>query len=1360
MESLDRYPDVNEVRILGIINRGMNCFSTVVMQSLMQIPRFVLNAMQCYPCTEVMKGIEIFILKYIGTSMEGGTVMSYPVPLFTELLGFPANETACAVEFFSALMESYRETGLSSSDVEPINSMFEIAIEITLHEPVCHYHTSLSLSICDSVEFGILEYLEDCLLTLEDGSEVTKVTKFISLPPVLSIELTRGEKVGKKLYRGPVINHNLSMHDANGTHRYSLYSIMIYYPGSLGHYVVYIKKNGNWYLCNDSDVKQVSDAELEGYCYNAIRRTVPCLCMYLDVDKERDLLYCDMKDPHNAVPKVRRMTEVRSIQKSKANQLWLSITTELDFNPHTLRFDGVTFRDGAALNSSIYEVKQRIINCVDIPNSSSLSYTSLWLFVNGKLSRRLNDETKISDLKSSDVLIMKHDENITQDNLLIMFVHYDRDANRSVYLGSRIVDRKMNVHRSVADCFPGLSTEHDQMIWKWDDRRYTMDPVDIGVDYSDLLLEFQDGSKVIIETSGTKTEFEMDDKCDATNLAFYVPDYFCGLSAPEFYYAHTRLFFFTITSRLKQRCVTAPLTITWDELLKGICNLLNISDWSKCSLHILGEAETPIEVDKGRQPRYLCTRCVYVGFPNELLNGANDLATEEAGLSSDDEFHPVVSTAGPAPTQVVHIDEYGNDLRDPVRRKLATPIRESSSDESDFSVNEHINTDSDSDAIDVSAHPSTSLAALGENIINDNSEEVAQYYRLPTVTEDVEYCPKQNKMTRRAFILSRDPPLTPPPLQPMRSLIEDPMPMKDYEKEIFRIASLQTCEIDEQTSLPVTTEHNGETMTYHEQKMALAALYGRKFANTTALFEKYTEIVPTGPFLASQGRTGASEMFLCNRRNCGAHIAVLYLKNGCKITSANPHKCVGFSVTTKEALDNYIRTLPTQSHLTQTFMSEVRTALKDPGLTDQRIRRSYKRVHDLGAVKRLKSWKLLPSLCQAVRSEGGTANILGIGENVSFCGIMPYFCHAYVQSDLFFPVVSIDGSFSCGLGRGVLLSIVAITGSRHILPLAWAWAVNEDSACVSALIQLFLPEERLRIASILTDEGSAILKSVREILSQDHIALCAKHREVHVSKEATHLFWKLIKAVTPAEYSEAKSQFRSLLPDDYKKEESRLLSLTKWETDRPRDMQMTNGIVESFNAMCRPYQTMEPFALLRHIYAVARGQIIALRQENGPYTKIADWILTTLAQQAARMIVTERNPDGTFTIEAGERRYQVDTNTRTCSCKFTMDAGLPCAHIMKVCHLTETSWEGYVHPRYKPERIKNVFKDIPSSLDFTALVPGKLDLKPPVLYSLKTRKKRGIGAMDIRKKCAEQSAGTAQKPTSQRGTKRTSKTRR
>ena len=61
-----------------------------------------------------------------------------------------------------------------------------------------------------------------------------------------------------------------------------------------------------------------------------------------------------------------------------------------------------------------------------------------------------------------------------------------------------------------------------------------------------------------------------------------------------------------------------------------------------------------------------------------------------------------------------------------------------------------------------------------------------------------------------------------------------------------------------------------------------------------------------------------------------------------------------------------------------------------------------------------------------------------------------------------------------------------------------------------------------------------------------------------------------------------------------------------------------------------------------------------------------------------------------------------------------------------------TQYKDYIHPRYLVSEITTVFPEIPVSLDFTAVVPRDAEIKPPKLYSLKTKKKRNMGIMDMK----------------------------
>ena len=161
----------------------------------------------------------------------------------------------------------------------------------------------------------------------------------------------------------------------------------------------------------------------------------------------------------------------------------------------------------------------------------------------------------------------------------------------------------------------------------------------------------------------------------------------------------------------------------------------------------------------------------------------------------------------------------------------------------------------------------------------------------------------------------------------------------------------------------------------------------------------------------------------------------------------------------------------------------------------------------------------------------------------------------------------------------------------------------------------------------------------------------------------------MIKSRSLAEYRENKEKFRANCPLEYAKIKDKIPKLSRWERDVPRDLLLTKGIVESFTAKCLPWRTYEPFDLLRQIYAMSRQQIISLIAEPGKYTVSAQNSLTLAVQMATRLKVTSRNLDDTYTynIRGRGRDFQVDIRLGTCSCKFHMNCGLPCPHMIRVC---------------------------------------------------------------------------------------------
>ena len=549
----------------------------------------------------------------------------------------------------------------------------------------------------------------------------------------------------------------------------------------------------------------------------------------------------------------------------------------------------------------------------------------------------------------------------------------------------------------------------------------------------------------------------------------------------------------------------------------------------------------------------------------------------------------------------------------------------------------------------------------------------------------------------------------------------------DIEKVI---RALQT-----QASFIAAIEGDSEQIDPPESSSALQAmlneLRGKICESPKDAIVAYSKIVTTGPLIKASARTGNDQQFRCQRIHCTAYLHICYSGSGdqCHIVGAAPHSCVSQSKTSNHAIERYLLELGRRDKLGSSFMSQVRNALGDPYITDGRIRRAYDRIWSLTTSKRLKTWNLLPGLCELIRKDGGTAVLHRTEAGVKFCGIMPSFCHAYLQSKLFFPVVATDGSFQCGIGRGHLLAIVALTGERTILPLAWGWGDSEDKENMVALMSLLSEEERKLIRTVISDEGKAIISAVTECFGAQCIALCLKHKEQYVSPQARALFWKMGKADSRAKYENAKRRLEQEFPSTYANLLPVFQHLFRWEANRPRDFLTTNGIAESFNSMCKNLKSAEPYALLRHIYALSRAGILNLIQGDGAYTKAATAYLTLAIQISQRMSLADSYEDNTHLVRTNEGEFQVDLAARTCTCKMCEDCGLPCPHLISAAVKKSERWECLIHPRYRKSEIRDAFPEPPRSIDFTAVCPEE-DIRPVELYSMKTKRKRGKSVMD------------------------------
>ena len=591
------------------------------------------------------------------------------------------------------------------------------------------------------------------------------------------------------------------------------------------------------------------------------------------------------------------------------------------------------------------------------------------------------------------------------------------------------------------------------------------------------------------------------------------------------------------------------------------------------------------------------------------------------------------------------------------------------------------------------------------------------------------------RTNRRAKLIHEPAPLATPRIKPSRENRETQkeIPLQDLEREIQEVA---------QANEPVESDLSERAINVEVPEQEdirqrdTTTLYGKFFETREEALSSYSKLTVGSKYLRQETENRNVIVYKCPRRGCKANLTLQCDGMRFQVLMAEGHTCLGRGSTKKSDLDDYIKALGRQSQLSGSYFESVRAHFRDPLIPDLRIRRRHNKLFGMARHERLLSWRKLPGLVEAIERTGGTAIIVEDGMYVNFVAIMPDFTHTFVQSDLFFGVIATDGTFHCGIGRGQLLAVVCLTGSRTILPLAWVWSLSEDKNLLEELFDLMSLEERQRVRTVISDGGTAICAAVKEKFGDNVRGLCGRHLQAHLSKQCASSYWKMLQSRNRMDYETNKSNFEKKYPEDFQRVKFQLKYLSRFEMNTPRDDLYTNGIIESFNSVCNKWRNCEPFDLLKNIYFYSRAVILQLVEDNqSGLTKSAYAYMIECAQIASRLKLKEVII-GDILIYEDEWNlfYQVDLTTNRCSCGGLEEKGLPCPHLVAGMIRTGRSWSSTIHPRYRTESIGMVYQQLPISIDFTQILADERELKPPREYSLVSKKKRALSVIDYQKK--------------------------
>lgn len=142
----------------------------------------------------------------------------------------------------------------------------------------------------------------------------------------------------------------------------------------------------------------------------------------------------------------------------------------------------------------------------------------------------------------------------------------------------------------------------------------------------------------------------------------------------------------------------------------------------------------------------------------------------------------------------------------------------------------------------------------------------------------------------------------------------------------------------------------------------------------------------------------------------------------------------------------------------------------------------------------------------------------------NFVGVMPKHWIDFIKPDAFFPVLIIDNTYIKGLGRGVLKTIVALTGNWNVLHIDWSWAVSENIIVCEYLYTIIAEFEEF-IETMIDNGWTALNNALKSILLDIIFELCNEHVFKNIPASKRNVFWSLVKDVSLTEYLTKKNTF-------------------------------------------------------------------------------------------------------------------------------------------------------------------------------------------------------------------------------------------
>ncbi|CAH9085882.1 unnamed protein product, partial [Cuscuta europaea] len=273
------------------------------------------------------------------------------------------------------------------------------------------------------------------------------------------------------------------------------------------------------------------------------------------------------------------------------------------------------------------------------------------------------------------------------------------------------------------------------------------------------------------------------------------------------------------------------------------------------------------------------------------------------------------------------------------------------------------------------------------------------------------------------------------------------------------------------------------------------------------------------------------------------------------------------------------------------------------------------------------------------------------------------------------PVISVDGAHLKAKFRGTVLSACAMDANRQIFPLAFGFCDSENKETWS----WFFTKLREAIGEredmcIVSDRNEGLIKGVKEIYAGVDHGHCVQHILGNIISKfgggkdrVTRFFNAAARAAT-----ERKMEYflRLLDAEDHRiRNYLAEIGLEKWarcKIKRRRYSIVTSNNAETLNSVdgiAREYPIAMLVEFLRTKMQVwFHDRSKAAREHKGKLSAAAEEVLGNLLSDSAGMIVRPSTAFSFEVIDKNCRAYEVNLETRSCSCKEFELEDFVCVH--------------------------------------------------------------------------------------------------